>query len=435
MTRKTLGLWALAGAMALLCVPADAQGPIRIGASLSLTGTYAKLGKNQHEGYQLCIKDLNAKGGAARPQGRVRRLRRPVHAGHRGPALREAHHRGQGRRRDGAVLVADHRGRRQRHREVQEDHGGAAGRDHVDLQKGRKYIFMVISPAEVYLEGLVDMAAKRGLKTVAVVNEDTLFSKAAAAGAVELAKKKGMQVVFTEAYPKGNTDFSAMLTKIKAANPDVDRRRHLLRRRGGAHPPDEGAERQPQDVRGDGGRRPAGVLRHAQAERRVHLRRHAVGADACRTPATRSSSRPTRRSSATSRRITRRPATPAASSTREAVKRANSLDADKVREQLLKLETKTMFGDYKVDQDGFQLAHKMVTFQWQDEKKVTCGRTSWPRPRRASRRRPGPSAERSPPRRERRRHAGDGRAGAHLRRPVRRALRDGGAGAGPHLTG
>src|SRR3989441_11855582 len=42
---------------------ADAQGPIRIGASLSLTGTYAKLGKNQHEGYQLCEKDLNAKGG------------------------------------------------------------------------------------------------------------------------------------------------------------------------------------------------------------------------------------------------------------------------------------------------------------------------------------------------------------------------------------
>src|SRR5262249_61570225 len=73
----------------------------------------------------------------------------------------------------------------------------------------------------VYLEGLLDMAVKRGLKTVAVVNEDTLFSKAAASGAVELAKKHGMQVVYTEAYPKGNTDFSALLTKIKATNPDV----------------------------------------------------------------------------------------------------------------------------------------------------------------------------------------------------------------------
>src|SRR5262245_63812325 len=67
------------------------------------------------------------------------------------------------------------------------------------FKKGRKYVFMVISPAEVYLEGLIDMAAKRGLKTIAVVNEDTLFSKAAASGAVELAKKHGMQVVYTEA--------------------------------------------------------------------------------------------------------------------------------------------------------------------------------------------------------------------------------------------
>ena len=62
MTRKTLGLLALA-AVVLLSLPASAQGPIRIGASMSVTGTYAKLGKNQHEGYQLCIKELNAKGG------------------------------------------------------------------------------------------------------------------------------------------------------------------------------------------------------------------------------------------------------------------------------------------------------------------------------------------------------------------------------------
>src|SRR6201997_4508578 len=89
------------------------------------------------------------------------------------------------------------------------------------FKKGRKYIFMVISPAEGYLEGLVDMAAKRGLKTIAIVNEDTLFSKAAAAGAVELAKKKNLQVVFTEAYPKGNTDFSALLTKVRATNAEV----------------------------------------------------------------------------------------------------------------------------------------------------------------------------------------------------------------------
>src|SRR5260370_10876591 len=89
------------------------------------------------------------------------------------------------------------------------------------FKKGRKYIFMVITPAESYLDGLIDMAAKRGLKTVAIINEDTLFPKASAAGTAEAAKKRGMQVVLQEAYPKGNTDFSSLLVKIKAANPDV----------------------------------------------------------------------------------------------------------------------------------------------------------------------------------------------------------------------
>jgi branched-chain amino acid transport system substrate-binding protein len=58
----------------------------------------------------------------------------------------------------------------------------------------------------------------------------------------------------------------------------------------------------------------------------------------------------------------------------EGVKRAGTLDSDKVRDTLLKLEMKTAFGDYKVDADGFQTAHKMVMTQWQDRQKVTV----WP---------------------------------------------------------
>ena len=47
----------------LLAEPALAQGPLKIGASLSLTGTYAALGQNQNRGYQLCVKHVNEKGG------------------------------------------------------------------------------------------------------------------------------------------------------------------------------------------------------------------------------------------------------------------------------------------------------------------------------------------------------------------------------------
>src|SRR5262245_45509676 len=221
MPRKTLGALAVAAALLAVGVATEAQSPIRIGASLSLTGTYAKLGKNQHEGYQLCQKDLNAKGGLlgrkvefvvyddqSMPPTGVRLYEKlitedkvDVVMGPYSSPITEA--------------VA---GVTEKYKKVMVSPLAATTSI---FKKNRKYIFMVISPAEVYLEGLLDMAAKRGLKTVAVVNEDTLFSKAAAAGAVDLAKKKGMQVVFTEAYPKGNTDFSALLTKVKAANPDV----------------------------------------------------------------------------------------------------------------------------------------------------------------------------------------------------------------------
>ena len=69
------------------------------------------------------------------------------------------------------------------------------------------------------------------------------------------------------------------------------------------------------------------------------------------------------------RRTTPRPATRAACIYAEAVKKAGTLDADKVRDQLLKMEIKTAFGEYKVEPDGFQIAHKMVMLQWQDGKK------------------------------------------------------------------
>ena len=43
-------------------------------------------------------------------------------------------------------------------------------------RKGRKFIFRCVPPAEVYLEGLIDLAAKKGLKTVALINIDDLPS-------------------------------------------------------------------------------------------------------------------------------------------------------------------------------------------------------------------------------------------------------------------
>src|SRR6266542_8997 len=380
MTRNVVGtlLAAMTVATAAVLTTAlmvDAQGPIRLGASLSLTGTYAKLGKNQHEGYQLCIKELNAKGGLlgrkaelvvyddqSMPPTGVRLYEKlitedkvDVVMGPYSSPITEA-----------VANVTE------KYKKIMVT-PLAATTSIFRKEPRRKYIFMILSPAEVYLEGLIDTAAKRGLKTVAVINEDTLFSKAAAAGAVDLAKKKGLQVVFQEAYPKGNTDFSALLTKIKSTNAEViaaatyfDDAVALTRRMKelNVNPKMYGVT-----VGGDlpefydtlkgnaeyiyGATQWEPVLNYPgnkeffesyKAEFKHEPSYHsAAGYAGCLIYA-------------------------------EGVRRAGSLEADKVREQLLKLEMRTMFGDYKVDQDGFQLAHKMVTFQRQKEKKVIV----WP---------------------------------------------------------
>src|SRR5204862_5004691 len=195
MTSKALGALIAALAVFAAGIAGDAQGPIRIGASRSLTGTYAKLGRNQHEGYKLCVKDLNAKGGLlgrkvqfvvyddqSLPATAVRLYEKLITEdkvdGVMGPYSSPV--------TEASVNVTE------KYKKVMV--APLAATTSI-FKKGRKYIFMVVSPAEVYLDGLVDMAAKRGLKTIAIINEDTLFPKASAAGTAETAKKRGMQVV------------------------------------------------------------------------------------------------------------------------------------------------------------------------------------------------------------------------------------------------
>jgi branched-chain amino acid transport system substrate-binding protein len=57
-----------------------------------------------------------------------------------------------------------------------------------------------------------------------------------------------------------------------------------------------------------------------------------------------------------------------------AVQRTGTTDSDKLREMLLALKTKTVLGDFAVDERGFQIGHKAITIQWQDGKQVVV----WP---------------------------------------------------------
>ena len=68
-----------------------------------------------------------------------------------------------------------------------------------------------------------------------------------------------------------------------------------------------------------------------------------------------------------------------------AIRQTGGLDSENLREALLTLKTRTVFGDFAVDKRGYQTAHKAVTIQWQMANKWSFGPTRWRRERRDSR--------------------------------------------------
>jgi branched-chain amino acid transport system substrate-binding protein len=381
-----LGLALLTAALGLAPSPAaDAQPPIRIGATLSQSGSLAAPGQNMRRGYELCVKHANEKGGVL---GRRIELRAEDDQSS-GQIAATLYEQLIARDKVDAILgpysspiteaMADVP---ERHRMPMVAAGGAATSI---FKKGRRFVFGIHSPAERYLEGLIDIAATRGLKTVAVLYEDTLLQQSIALGALELARRRGLQVVLAEAYPKGTTDFRGILEKVKARDPDVlaaatydaVRVTRLLKELG-ISPRMFGAtvgvtfptfskslgrdaefvygasqwEPELVTLRAGGlipiARQYPGAREFAEVYRTefpgAELSYHAAqGYGGCQVFL-------------------------------EAVRRAGSLDGTRLRDAILKLELNTVFGAFKVDADGLQVAQRNVLFQWQDGRKVVV----WP---------------------------------------------------------
>jgi len=366
---------------------ARAQQPIRIGASMSQTGSYAALGQNQLRGYTLCVKHTNEKGGVL-----GRKLQLLIEDDQSQPeTAARIYEKLITQDKVDAVLGPYSSAITEAVADVSEKYkmplvAPAASTTSI-FKKGRKFAFMLQSPAEVYLEGLIDLASKRGLKTIAVINEDTIFPKSLAQGTAELARKKGIRVVFAEAYSKGSADFTAILKKVKAANPDVlaaatyfDDAIAIVRKLkelnvdlkmvgvtvGGDLPKFyETLGQAAEFVYGSSQWEPELVTLRAGGlipiAREYPGAREFVEAYHKEYPGADFSYHSAGGYSGCEVLV-------------EAIKRAGSLDGEKVRAAILKLDYHNVYGGFKVDKDGFQIAHKMVLFQWQDGKKVIV----WP---------------------------------------------------------
>ena len=58
----------------------------------------------------------------------------------------------------------------------------------------------------------------------------------------------------------------------------------------------------------------------------------------------------------------------------EAIRRAGSLNREKLRRVISKMDVNTVYGRFRVDREGIQTGHKMLLTQWQDGKRVIV----WP---------------------------------------------------------
>ena len=162
MMLKSLSLTALAVTSVVAAGPSLAQQSIRIGASIAVTGRDKVQGGYVREGYLLCQKHFNEKGGI---------LRRPI----------EFLIRDDGSDPETAAGLYDKLIAEDKVDAVMGPYGSASTNSVADVtekyrkfmiapaagttsiwEKGRRYLIMVLSPLEGATEGTIDLAARIG---------------------------------------------------------------------------------------------------------------------------------------------------------------------------------------------------------------------------------------------------------------------------------
>jgi branched-chain amino acid transport system substrate-binding protein len=91
------------------------------------------------------------------------------------------------------------------------------------FNQGYKYVFGVLSPANRYLQGVLDMAASLNPRptSIAMLSADDNFSLEVAKAVTDYAPTKGFAIVYSDKYPNGSTNLSGLVANAKAKNPDL----------------------------------------------------------------------------------------------------------------------------------------------------------------------------------------------------------------------
>ena len=231
-------------------------------------------------------------------------------------------------------------------------------------EKGRKYIFNIVDVAENYQKGAVHLAKQIGVKRAAVIGEDSLFPRQSAKGAKEWAKKLGIDNVVEENYPLKQTDFTALLQKIRASGAEAifsnsyfadaaaqlrQLREQNINLKLFASTVGPGLPNFPEQL----GNTAEYVLGYSQWEPLPQILKHPGMKEFIEAYEKRYGEKPNYHAGT---------AYSALQVTEAALKKAGSFDNEKLREALASIEVHSVFGRYKVDAKGLN-NHEGLTFQ------------------------------------------------------------------------
>lgn len=218
----------MALAAALCATPAAAQtDAIKLGASVQLSGSLANTGRYYRDAYRLAVDTINAKGGVdvggkkyklvldlldnqSDVNLSVRQVVQLVSSDKVNFLL--------GPFASDFALVDSSIAEKYQIPMVQ---GGGASTE--IYNRGYKYIFGTLPAADDYFGSTIDMLGHLTpkTKTVALISADDSFDVSVAKGTRKLLAKAGMKTVVDEKYHVNTSDFSTILTEVKAAQPDA----------------------------------------------------------------------------------------------------------------------------------------------------------------------------------------------------------------------
>jgi branched-chain amino acid transport system substrate-binding protein len=199
-----------------------AQEVLKLGIPLPLTGTNAKFGEIEKKSYEIALEEINAKGGIKGKkvvlefedsQGKpevsrsiVERLidvkKQPVIFGEYSSSCSKA-----------VAAVAEER---------KVPYMVVTGATDDITQQKYKYVFRMNPTNAYYATGFMSFLKEVVKpKSIAILYESSDFGSSGAEDMVNQSKKFGMQVLVKEQYEKGAVDFKPILSKVKAARPDV----------------------------------------------------------------------------------------------------------------------------------------------------------------------------------------------------------------------